>query len=123
MADRRVDAGFVENATPERIYERNWALTLLNLVLADLEQEFLDEGKEELFSTLKPHLQFGGKAQALDVIAERLGMKVGAVKVAIYRLRQRYRMALRRQITQTLADGENVDEEMRHLFRVLSEKP
>ena len=115
-------AGVADTTTPEDVYERSWALTLLELVLSNLEQEFIDEGKGELFRTLKPHLQFGGNTQELNLVAEKLGIKVGAVKVAIYRLRQRYRAALRRQITQTLAEGEDVDDEMRHLFRVLSEK-
>lgn len=110
----------VDAVTPEVQFERAWALTLLEHVLTKLQTLYEDEGKAALFTALKPSMAWSGAGEEnFADIAQRLGMTAGAVKVAAFRLRKRYRTLLRREIARTLADGENVEDEMRHLFEIL----
>jgi RNA polymerase sigma-70 factor (ECF subfamily) len=110
----------VEAVTPERLFERRWALALLDHVLSELRAEYTASGKERLFDVLKTRL--GGASDALpyETVAAELGLSEGAVKVAAHRLRQRYRDRLREAIARTLDDPTAVDDEIRHLFAVLS---
>lgn len=104
--------------TPERIYERRWALTLLDNSLTALRTEYEREGKLELFEDLKDHLI--GLAEApYQAIAEKRGMSEGAVKVAAFRLRKRCRERLRTEIAETVTGPEEVDDEIRSLFTAL----
>jgi RNA polymerase sigma-70 factor (ECF subfamily) len=103
--------------TPERLFERRWALTLLEQVLARLRGEYETAGKGRLFERLKGHLTGGGEAHAQA--AAELRMSEGAVKVAVHRLRQRYRDLLRDEIAQTLTDPAEVEDEVRALFAAL----
>jgi RNA polymerase sigma-70 factor (ECF subfamily) len=109
----------VEQLTAERIYERRWALTLLEQVLGLLEKEFVNLGNAALFAELQIFLLGEKNAPAYAVIAAKLGLTEGAVKAAVYRLRRRYRELLRQTIAQTVADPDEIDEELRHLFAVL----
>jgi RNA polymerase sigma factor (sigma-70 family) len=102
--------------TPESIYERRWALTLLNQVLQRLQEEFVQAGKQPLFDRLKPFLTGDRSGGTYGEAADGLGMTEGAVKVAVHRLRQRYRELLRAEITQTVTAPEEVDDELRQLF-------
>lgn len=108
------------HATPEKIFERRWALALLETVLARLREEFQAGGKRELFERLKGSLAGQGDAGGYANIAAELGMTEGAIKVAVHRLRRRYRELLRDEIAQTVADPADVDEEIRDLFAALS---
>jgi RNA polymerase sigma-70 factor (ECF subfamily) len=105
--------------TPERVYERRWALALLDQVLVRLRGEYEARGHGELFEALKGTLGGGGGAQGHAATADRLGMTEGAVKVAAHRLRRRYRDLLRREIAGTVATPDDVDDELRHLLAVL----
>ena len=107
--------------TPERIYERRWALTLLEQSLSKLREDFVRSGKSEVFDTLKAFL--GGEEQTMTYkeIAESLGMTEEAVKVSVHRLRRRCRELLREEIARTVAGPEEVDEELRDLFTALGE--
>ena len=105
--------------TPEQSYDRRWALALLDKVLNVLRQEQVASGTEELFDTLKPCLVGDRQAQPYTALGAKLGMTEGAVKVAVHRLRQRYRQLLRQEIAHTVASPAEVDEEMRHLLAVL----
>ena len=107
-----------DTLTPERIFERQWALTLLDQVLARLQTEMAAEGKAALFDALKGHLT-GSHLAGYATTAARLGMTEGAVKVAAHRLRQRYRELLREEIAQTVASPDEVEEEIRYLFACL----
>ena len=107
-----------DTLTPERIFEKQWALTLLDQVLARLQAEMITASKAALFDALKGHLT-GSQAAGYAATAARLGMTEGAVKVAAHRLRQRYRELLREEIAQTVASPDEVDEEIRHLFTCL----
>jgi len=104
--------------TPERIYERRYALTLLDRVLARLESDFVNRGRGELFDRLKPTLT-GGDATGYADLAAGLGMSPGAVKVAVHRLRRQYRDALREEIAQTVDGPEEIDDELNRLLEAL----
>jgi RNA polymerase sigma-70 factor (ECF subfamily) len=108
--------------TAERIFDRRWALTLLEQSLAALEAEAVRDGKADLFAALKPTLTADGRdardPSYLD-LAERLGTSEGAIKVAAHRLRRRYRELLREHIAETVEREEDVDDEIRDLFEAV----
>jgi RNA polymerase sigma factor (sigma-70 family) len=104
--------------TPERLYERQWALGLLDLVMTRLRAEFAKAGKERIFDGSKGALS-GSNLESLAEIARQLGITENAAKVAAYRLRKRYRKLLRTEVAQTLADPREIDDEIRHLFEAL----
>ncbi len=108
------------DATPDKIFERQWALTLLELALTKLRSEFDATGKIELFDRLKVLL--GGQKSTVPYreLGRELKMSEGAVKVAIHRMRRRYRALLREEIQQTIGAAEDVDEELRQLFDTLA---
>ena len=110
----------VDNLTPERLYEKRWALTLLDLVLSRLREEFHTAGKLELFDSLKQFLAAGTAKPAYLEIAEELGMSEGAVKVAAHRLRRRYRKLLKQEIARTIVGPEALEDELRDLLAALS---
>lgn len=109
----------VEQLTPDRIFERRWALTLLAEVMAQLRGEYQREGKTEIFEQLKSTLTGERRSVGYVEIASRLHSSEGAVKVAVHRLRRRYRELLRAEIAQTVASPEAVEEEIRALFAAL----
>jgi RNA polymerase sigma-70 factor (ECF subfamily) len=120
IAETRYGREPSDTATPDRHYERRWAVTLLDEVLMRMESEFEKEGNRELFTELKPCLVGERANQPYAQLATKLGMSESAVKVAVHRMRGRYRKLLREEIAQTVASNEEVDSEMRHLLRVLS---
>jgi len=105
--------------TAERIFARRWALTLLDRTIAALRKEHEEAGKLPLFDALKVYLTGEAGAPPLRSVADRLGMSEGAVKVAVHRLRQKYRDALRGEIAQTVTAQEDVDDELRLLLAAL----
>ena len=109
-----------DETTAEKIFERRWALTLLDQVLRRLRAEFVRDGKEKLFEELKPTLTEASRSVRYAEIAARLGATEGAVKVAVHRLRQRYREVLRAEIADTVASPGEVEDELRSLFAALS---
>ncbi len=118
QADRRYDLEPADELTPERLFERRWALTVLEQVLARLEREMGAEGKAEWFAALKVFLTGDGGGTYAEV-GVRLGQSAGAVKVAVHRLRRRYRQLLRDQIAHTVDDPSLIDEEIRYLLGCL----
>jgi RNA polymerase sigma-70 factor (ECF subfamily) len=109
-----------DNCTPEQCYEHQWALTLLDDVLQRLRTEYEHAGKGELFAWLNSCLVGSRETRPYAELAVQLRMNEGAVKMAVHRLRQRYRKLLRAEIAETMAATEDVDEELRHLFAVLA---
>ena len=109
-----------DGLTAEKIFERRWALTLLDQVLRRLRADYVRDGKEKLFEQLKPTLTEASRTVAYAEIAIRLGTTEGAVKVAVHRLRQRYRELLRAEIAETVASAGEVEEEIRNLFAALA---
>ena len=112
----------VTHLTPEQSFEWRWALTLLDQVMTRLDAEYAQDGKAPLFEALKPCLLGERTAQPYAALSSRLGMTEGSVKVAVYRLRQRYRKLLRDEIAHTVAHPEEIEEEMRYLFAVLARR-
>ena len=105
--------------TPERSYERQWALALLDLAMERLRQEWAVAGKETLFATLQLFLSGERKAITCAQAALELGMSEGAVRTAVHRLRQHYGEILRAEVGQTLSRQEDLEDELRHLLTVL----
>jgi len=109
-----------DELTPEQTFERRWALTLLDTVLQKLRAEYERDGKHDLFTSLSSCLVGGRETQPYAQLAAQLAMNEGAVKVAVHRLRKRYRQLLRAEVAQTTAGAGEVDDELRHLFAVLA---
>lgn len=105
--------------SPERAYERQWALTLLQNVLDRLSREFSSPGKARLFEELKVFLN-GEKGGSYAEVGSRLRMSESAIKVTVHRLRLRYRELLRLEIADTLNNPEAIEDEIRNLFAALS---
>lgn len=105
--------------SPDRLFDRHWALAVLDHCLASLRAEFSREGKDRHFQQLKNFLA-GEAAASYAQVGQLLGMTEGAVKVAVHRLRRRYRELLRGEVAQTLAEPAEVDDEIRCLFDALS---
>jgi RNA polymerase sigma factor (sigma-70 family) len=115
-ADTKFQVAAANEPSPDKAFDREWALALLAKVIEQLQKECEADGKAILFEQLKNFLTIGKNDSAQAEMAKALGMEEGAVRVAIHRLRKRYRQLLRGEITQTLADAADVDEEMRALF-------
>ena len=107
--------------TPERIYERRWALALLDRVLDRLRDEFVVQGRLDHFNVLKAYLLGQGDVP-YAALAQQLGTSEGALKAGIHRLRKRYRDLLRAEIRETVKDDAQVDGELRYLAAALSGK-
>ncbi len=108
-----------DHASPERLFERQWALTLLETVLQLLCREYAAAGKQALFQALRFTITCDGKESYVDQGA-RVGLTAEAARVAAHRLRQRYRQLLREEIAHTVAKEAEVEEELRHLRRILA---
>ncbi len=126
QADLTIDTSGAEeglelatDATPEKIYERRWALTLLEQALARLEAEHKRVGREQLFAELHPFL-LGEGTEGYAAAAARLRMTEGAVKVAAHRLRRRYREVIRVEIARTVSDAGEIEDELQRLQAALS---
>ncbi len=119
FAEHRFDLEPVESLTAEQIYERRWAMAVLDQVLVRLEKEYRTDGRGQLFDQLKTLLadEPGHPSQA--EIATELKMTENAVKQAFHRLRVRYRELLREQIAHTVATPDELEDELRHLIAVL----
>jgi RNA polymerase sigma-70 factor (ECF subfamily) len=108
-----------DELTPERLYDQQWALTLLDGVLARLRSQYARSGKEQLFEQLKPFLTAEIEGASYAGPASELGMSAGAVRVAVHRMRRRYRELLQQEIAQTVSSPEDIDDEIRDLFASL----
>ena len=105
--------------TPEQIYERRWALTVLERVLSRLKDEYHATGNAALFDSLKELLPDEPGSLSQAEIAARLGMTENALRQAFYRFRQRYQSLLREEIANTVAKPGDIEDELRHLIAVL----
>jgi RNA polymerase sigma-70 factor (ECF subfamily) len=106
--------------SPDREFDRKWALTLLDRALLALEQEHKSKGQPQQFEALKPWLTGDVEAQSQADIARQLGMSEGAVKVAIHRLRRRFRELLIAEAGRTLRDPGQIQEELECLIAALA---
>jgi RNA polymerase sigma factor (sigma-70 family) len=108
----------VDRLTPEALFARRWAMTLLDQTIDQLRSEFRRAGELDRFEALKPTLT--GDRLGYPDLADRLNITVGAAQVAVHRLRQRYREALRARIAATVDDPSQIDEEICDLFAALA---
>jgi RNA polymerase sigma factor (sigma-70 family) len=109
----------VDARTPESIFERRWALTLLEVAASRLGDECRASGRGALFEAVRSILAGEPEASGYAEIAARLGISEGALKTTIHRLRRRYGEILRTEILATIGDPSELDDEIRHLFAVL----
>ena len=120
IAEGRYASSSSPQIEAEALFDRQWALTLLDLTLTRLEQEYADAGKTPLFIKLKDGLVLDHAALDYPALAGQLNMTEGAIRVAIHRMRKRFRELYRKEIAQTLPPGGNLDEELHHLSASLS---
>jgi len=119
-AEERYRLEPVDDFSPDKAFDRQWALTILRQVLTRLEQEFREKDKGELFQHLQRFLVAGTESEPYADVALALGMTTEAFKKAVQRLRQRYYQLFREEIAQTLADPAGVEDELRHLCAVMA---
>jgi RNA polymerase sigma factor (sigma-70 family) len=119
-ADSRYQIHPADNLSPDKLYDRAWAVTMLERVITRLRDESGADGKARVYEQLKSYLMAGKSDIPYAQAASALDMTEGAVRVAIHRLRRRYRELLREEIAQTLSDPAQVDEEMQALFSALT---
>lgn len=112
----------VDGESPDKVFDRHWGLNLLDRTMERLKTLYSGEGKGEVFAALKGVLGRGGGGPRYQDLAAELRMSEGAIKVAVHRLRKRYRRLMKEEIAITLGDEseEAVEEEIRYLFGVLS---
>ena len=117
--DEGMEMGPVDAMTAEMIYERRWALTVLERVLSRLKEEYCAADKSTLFDSLKQLLPDEPGSPSQAEVAMRLGMTENAVRQAFHRFRQRYQSLLREEIANTVATPGDIEDELRHLIAVL----
>jgi len=108
-----------DTRTPEAVYDRRWALTLLDRALTQLRREEIDAGRTVEFEHLKPSLLGTSPAAGYAAWARDLGTTEGAVKVAVHRLRKRFQRVLRDLIADTVTDESEIEDELRYLMNAL----
>jgi len=118
-AEARYAVEPADDMTPERLFDRRWALAVLDQVLARLSAEYAQSGKARLYGAIEPCLTGGAGALDYAHLSRELRMTEGAVRVAVHRLRRRYRDVLREEIAQTLDSPGQVEEEISYLLKCL----
>ena len=109
-----------EPATPQTLYERRWALTVIEGVLADLRKQWRSAGRVSEFDELKACLLGEIPDGGYAAIAEKLASTEGAIRVAAHRLRRKFQKQLRAEIAETVSDASDIDDEIRYLIRALN---
>jgi len=117
MAEERYAAEPAEFDTPERLFEMRWSMAVLNRVFERVKHDYERLGKSEVFDAMKGHLAGDGEV-SLREIGEKIGTSEGAARVSLFRMRKQYRKFLEEEISDTLAEGESVDEEIQYLTSV-----
>jgi RNA polymerase sigma-70 factor (ECF subfamily) len=118
-AEERYRLEPADHRAPDRLYERRWALALLDDVFARLRSEWADAGKGATFDVLRVFLSGDQDTPGFAAAGAQLGWSEGAARVAVHRLRQQYRKRLRERIAQTVASPDEIEHEIRHLLQVL----
>ena len=116
VGEQRYGKEPADPVSPDIIYEQQWALSLLDRVFSDLRCEYQSSGKENLFDALKNYISRQSDDVPYADVAGRLDLSEGSVRVAVHRMRKRYRHRLRDAIADTVASPDEIDEEIRHLF-------
>ena len=110
----------VDRLSPDKVFDRSWAMTVLDQALERLDAEAHTTNKLELFKHLKAYLTSDKRSVPYHTVADKLNTTEGAVKIAMHRLRRRYRELLRDAIAQTVASEDQIDQEIRDLFTALA---
>jgi DNA-directed RNA polymerase specialized sigma24 family protein len=110
----------VEEATPESLFERRWALSLLENVMAKLRAEFADAGKADEFELLSAFLIKDSESTRYQSLAQELKITEGALRMSVHRMRRRYRRLLRAEIAETVSEPGEIEDELRFLLSTLS---
>ncbi len=121
QAETQFGGELAHDLTAERLFDRRWALTLLDHILTELDAEMVDPDKRPLYDRLRPSLLGQEDAPSYKAIAVELGLTEGAVKMAAHRLRARYRQRFRDEIARTVADPAEIDDEIRTLLAALTQ--
>jgi RNA polymerase sigma-70 factor (ECF subfamily) len=119
VAEARWSREPADTLTPEKLFERKWAMTLLEAVVQRVQREYESAGKGALFMALRFSLAGEKAEEPYAKLSAELGLSEGAMRVAVHRLRRRYRQLLRDEIAQTVATETEVDGEIQHLYRAL----
>lgn len=119
VAENHVISEPTTEVSPEDAFEKRWAGMLLEQVLVRLREEFAAAGKIEAFDPLKKFLWGADSSVSYAELSAQLSLSEGAARVAVHRFRQRYREILRKEVTDTVADPKDVDDELRHLIAVI----
>jgi RNA polymerase sigma-70 factor (ECF subfamily) len=121
------DEGFLEQAvdtmTPEEVYDRSWAFSLLEKVMGQLRAEYARADRTRLFEAIQPHLSGAAGRPGYASLGASLGMSESAITVAVHRMRRRYGELLREEIAATVTSPKEVDDELRHLIQMVSTSP
>ncbi len=117
--ERRYREEPTTDESPEKLYERQWALTLLDQALRRLREEYVSRGREDQFERLKCFLGCEGEERSYAELAARDQTTPNAIAAAVYRLRQRYRELVREQISPTVSGPEELEQELQYLFAAL----
>jgi DNA-directed RNA polymerase specialized sigma24 family protein len=118
--DAGTECNVAAGATDETAFDRQWALTVIARALEVVGSEWKESGKEEHFEILKSSLTGTGENVPIAETAGKLGLTEGAAKVAIHRVRARFREAVKAEIAQTVPEESDIDDELRHLIAVLT---
>jgi RNA polymerase sigma factor (sigma-70 family) len=118
-AESRLGAELQDNEPPDVLFDRQWVLLLLDQVMNRLQREYIDTGRTQLFECLEACLTRDETALSYADIAGQLNLTEAAVKMAMQRLRARYRAILHEEIAKTVASSDDIETELRHLFSVV----
>jgi RNA polymerase sigma factor (sigma-70 family) len=121
LTETRFQAEPADKRSPDKAFERQWAMAVLNRVLNQLQTEFATAGRGPVFEELKSSLTGEENESSYAEMGGRLGMTEGNLKVTVHRLRRRYRELLRKEISMTVTDPDLVDEEIRELIAALND--
>ena len=121
--EQRYAMHLADDQTPEDVFERRWAMTVLDRAIERLQRESADSPTEDHFEQLRRYLTGKEPEVSYREMAETIGMSEGSVKVAVHRLRKRYGQCLRAEIADTVVDPADIDDEVRHLLTSLRPKP
>jgi DNA-directed RNA polymerase specialized sigma24 family protein len=118
-AEERYRLEPLDDASPDRLFERGWARSILDRTLSILQEECAANGQLTRFEALRDHLFGDPSSASYAAVAERLGMTVAGVTSALFRLRVRFRQVFRSVIRETVANPEDIDDEIRYLAGIL----
>jgi RNA polymerase sigma factor (sigma-70 family) len=108
------------NLTPEKLFEQNWALTVIDAALQKLREEFAAAGKVTVFEVLQDRLIGAGESESYAELAAKFGMQEGAVRMTVLRMRRQFGSLLRSEIARTVEDPAEVEQELRHLISAMT---